>query len=938
MKHISFIIFILGLQYALAQHDNTIIASMDMVDGFMHVEQSITVVNHSNDTWNHIMLLDWAHAFNNTDTPLAKRFAEDFKNRFQFSSDNDKGKTIITSSTYDGYSIERLPTQSDIIKVNLDQALNPNESIKINFTYSMKIPEDDFTGYGHTSNGDFNLKYWHLSPAVYNDGKWQHYSHKGINDFFPALMNHRISLHVPSSHQVITNAKITTAVSQSDRNSYFIEATNYPEIRLHIQQDITKFKSYGVPNLKVITDISDDKVPLELKALMIDRITGFLKERLGEYPYEQMLISERYYKENPVYGLSSLPSFLNPFPSGFTWEIKLLKSMTRQWINAGPRLNPRQDYWLYDGMMVYLIKNYHDQYYKNLKITGKLGDIWGIKSFNLTQVNFTDQYRILYENTARLNLDEALNTSSDSLVKYNQQLAIANKAAAGLQYLNDYSKNNVVTQVLKEFYQQYQLKIANSNDFKKLISSKSGANSDWFFNDYVTKHTRIDWKIKKTILKTDSVQIVLKNKSDRNLPLPVYLLKGDSIVSKKWIHGFQGDTLITLSRKHADRIAINHEHIIPEFSMRDNYKTLKKFAFNRPPEFRLFKDIEDPQRSQVFVMPEFGFNIYDGVTLGARFNNGTLLPKPFRYSLKPTYGTNSQKTVGSASFTYTHYLEGRSDELFAIRYGISGNRFSYADNLMYRRATGFFNLLFRPKDLRSNKRKFLTLRNVLVDRDRDPANPVNEPDYNVFTINYGMSDPNFTRLFSYNIGAEISPKFGKVTFRTQWRKLFKDSRQLNVRFFTGAFLYNDTQNDGNFFSFALDRPTDYLFDYDYYGRSEDSGLFSQQLIITEGGFKSQLDTAFANQFISTINTSYSIWKYIFIYADIGLIKNKNQPLTGVYDSGLRLNLLQDYFELYFPIYSSNGWEIGQNDYDQRIRFIVTLDLRTLTKLFTRRWY
>lgn len=44
-----------------------------------------------------------------------------------------------------------------------------------------------------------------------------------------------------------------------------------------------------------------------------------------------------------------------------------------------------------------------------------------------------------------------------------------------------------------------------------------------------------------------------------------------------------------------------------------------------------------------------------------------------------------------------------------------------------------------------------------------------------------------------------------------------------------------------FFSFALDRPTDYLFDFNYLGRSEDTGLVSQQIIIAEGGFKSQLD-------------------------------------------------------------------------------------------------
>ena len=136
----------------------------------------------------------------------------------------------------------------------------------------------------------------------------------------------------------------------------------------------------------------------------------------------------------------------------------------------------------------------------------------------------------------------------------------------------------------------------------------------------------------------------------------------------------------------------------------------------------------------------------------------------------------------------------------------------------------------------------------------------------------------------------------------------------------------------------MDRPTDYLFDYNYYGRSEDTGLFSQQLIIAEGGFKSQLEPAFANQFIATLNGSTNIWKWIFVYGDIGVVKNRGQSIKGVWDTGIRASLVADYFELYFPLYSSLGWEPGLPNYDQRIRFIVTLDLKTLLGLFTREWY
>ena len=132
--------------------------------------------------------------------------------------------------------------------------------------------------------------------------------------------------------------------------------------------------------------------------------------------------------------------------------------------------------------------------------------------------------------------------------------------------------------------------------------------------------------------------------------------------------------------------------------------------------------------------------------------------------------------------------------------------------------------------------------------------------------------------------------------------------------------------------------TDYLFDYNFFGRSESTGLFSQQYIEAEGGFKSKINTPFANQWITTFNTSFSIWNWVEAYSDLGLMKNKFQKQKFIYDSGIRLNLVTNYFELYFPVYSNNGWEIAQENYAQKIRFIITFSPKTLTTLFTRKWF
>lgn len=129
-----------------------------------------------------------------------------------------------------------------------------------------------------------------------------------------------------------------------------------------------------------------------------------------------------------------------------------------------------------------------------------------------------------------------------------------------------------------------------------------------------------------------------------------------------------------------------------------------------------------------------------------------------------------------------------------------------------------------------------------------------------------------------------------------------------------------------------------MFDYNFYGRSETSGLFSQQIIIAEGGFKSKFVNPYANEWLTSLNVTSSVWKSIQLYGDAGLYKNKGFDPKFVYDSGVQLNLVPGYFELFFPVYSSNGFELGERNYQEKIRFVVTLSPRTLISLFTRKWF
>ncbi|MGK0127843.1 MAG: hypothetical protein ACI87F_001360, partial [Candidatus Azotimanducaceae bacterium] len=142
----------------------------------------------------------------------------------------------------------------------------------------------------------------------------------------------------------------------------------------------------------------------------------------------------------------------------------------------------------------------------------------------------------------------------------------------------------------------------------------------------------------------------------------------------------------------------------------------------------------------------------------------------------------------------------------------------------------------------------------------------------------------------------------------------------------------------DFFSFGLSRQTDYLFKYNYLGRSEGSGFFSQQLIINEGGFKSDLPTNYANQWLASMNTSVGIWKWTELYNSVGLVKSKNTPVYFAYETGVRLNFIHEIMELYFPLHSNLGWEIEQENYLSKVRFVITLRPKKIINFIKRGYY
>ena len=130
MKHLRFLLFIIPL-LSFAQQESKIIAYLVPENDVLQIEQTLTITNNSQESWDRIVLLDWAHSFSGSETALANRFAEDFKNRFQFASDKDRGRTIFKPlKNNSGFQILRSEAEKDIVQLILEQPMLPGQTRK----------------------------------------------------------------------------------------------------------------------------------------------------------------------------------------------------------------------------------------------------------------------------------------------------------------------------------------------------------------------------------------------------------------------------------------------------------------------------------------------------------------------------------------------------------------------------------------------------------------------------------------------------------------------------------------------------------------------------------------------------------------------------------------------------------------------------------------
>ncbi len=890
-------------------------------DKTLIINQVMKFKNTSNISIKEIVLEDWANSYVNNRTRLAKRISDEYSRSFTFAKKKQRGSTLIKSIASDNiesWSVSK--KTSDIINVYLKKELKKGESIEIEINYIVKLPDSKFTGYGFDNNNNFYLKNWLIVFSNISKLNWSSQSNLNLNDQSLKKSSYKLKMSFDKSYNLFTNLSVNKTEILIDKKNVYLSGydINNVKIDLLIDKTYTNFQNF---NNEIETDIFKTS-SLEEAEIKIKRVNNFIKDYFNDKSDLKLLVPQSDYDSNPFYGLNQLPSFISPFSDEFLEEIVFLKSFIVNYLNQKLNLNRRESHWIYTGLEIFIINKYINDYYPKVRFIGKLSGISFLKNYEISKMNFNDLFLNYSEYVQRLNLHQSDDQSSEYLTRINHDIASPYHSGVGLIYIENLIGEKDFKNLIEKINTIY-----SREELNNLFLSYNNKDLSWFIEDYIGNRQSLDLRLRKI----NANEIKVEEKNNISIPYSIGYLKNDTLIQNI---DFDEYTKIKIPNFDFDYIIINPKVSLPELKKSNNWMYNKSNLNLKPLKLKFIGDLENPRFKTLYLRPEVTYNLYDGISPGFNLLNKGLKNKLFNYELFTQYASKEETLVGSLNLRYQ--LNNELKDNFSTIFNLSYTSNHYKENLRYQVFSPSVRINFRDnKNLRSKVKKSLSLSLFSVNKDTNIQNNNLLDKYSIYNLGYYYSDIGIIKYMKSSVNTEFSDNFGKINLVFDFRRLLKSNRQLQARIYLGKFFWNNDQFDN--FNYNLGRSGGYLFLNNYLGRSESTGLLSQQFIMAGGGFKSFFKDPTTNNFMLASNLNIGIWKWIEGYLDMGMLKDTNEDSRYFYGTGLRLNLLPDFFELYFPISSSNGFELNDYRYKNKIRFIVSYNLESLGKLFSRRW-
>lgn len=960
--------------------------------------------NNSPDVLKEIYIHLWPNAYKNNQTAYAKQDLENGKTDFYFAKKEDRGYIDSLAFTIDNKACAwQLTKDIDVAKITLSQEIQPNQTVEIATPFYVKIPKV-FSRMGHEDQM-FCISQWYPKPAVYDVNGWNPMPYLNQGEFYSEFGNFDVSIIVPKDYVLAATGDLQNkeelewllAKSKTDSASKGPENPSKTETKtLHyIQNNVHDFAWFCSKEFQVLHDVVNlsqtKKVDTWLFAKKATKngieytneAVKFYSEKVGQYPYNlvQVVITPL-----EAGGGMEYPTITN---CGSIDRTTIIHEVGHNWFYGILGSNEREYPWMDESINTY----YENRCGEERKLTTdevknnkKIYDLFGFsnKGFGMT--------KLTYAYSARRNSDQAGNLRSEAYTDNNYGTIVYAKNPLTIQYLQLYLGSDQFDAMMMAYFDKWKFKHPLPGDFRKHAESFTGKSLSWFFDEIMASNKKMDYEMRG--IKTKAVDgkavtfLKIKNKGELNTPFEVQSVSEKGmVISRSIVRGFKGTQSIELpSQNGAVKWTIDGDETSLDLYRQNNtIRTKGLLKTCNGIDIRFMPSLEKSNNKQLFVLPVYGYNIYNKNMLGLYIANDIFPTQKTEFDFVPMYSFTTNDLNGYLKlsrnlFTTDNKLLrkikiGLSASRFAS-YGLikdgykdgSGNSFDISSASTYEKFSPFVEIHFKQKTERSLFSNVLSIRHVSILENKQ----------NIYFFsnwsNQAFSALDVKHQFRHDLKtypSALNLDFQSGTFDYQYNRLsaefiqgllYKDGKKTaQIRLFAGTFLnsnsgskYNENQLERSYFQAGgTTGRYDYFYDEALIGRAENNpndNIYGRQVINRDAGFRNFANIGSSKSWLTSANITipFPIKLPIGAYGDMvyfeipsgytassstggGMTYTYYPSKTQLsYSGGLYLSVAKGIFEIYVPLFASTDvqgvWDNkGLNHPFERASFLLNLN-------------
>ncbi|HKR05028.1 MAG TPA: M1 family metallopeptidase [Bacteroidia bacterium] len=980
-------------QYFQQEVNYKINVSLDDKKHELNAFETIEYINNSPDELNEIYFHLWANAYKDNSTALVKQFVEQGSTKLYFAPEEDRGFVDSLDFKVNDKQVKIIydSMNIDICKLILNEPLKSGGKIMIVTPFHVKIPSAKFSRMGRSGQA-YYISQWYPKPAVYDRFGWHPMPYLDQGEFYSEFGSFEVSITVPKNYVVGATGDLQNEdekewlnkkVEETSLIKVFTDSMSFPksesdtkkltfkQSRIH---DFAWFadKRFNVLKSEVELPNSKNKVTTwafftNANAKLWTHATEYIDSAVyyyslwnGDYAYNNCTAVDGTVAAGGGMEYPNITIISNS-SNAFDHEDVIIHEVGHNWFYGMLGSNERDHAWMDEGINSFNELRYLKAKYSKSDSIDFVSAQTGIRTgtlFETKELKFKDTWMVEYLVNARVHYDQPIDITSADFTVGNYAGNVYVKTALIFDYLKSYLGDSLFDSCMKQYFDEWKFKHPYPDDLRKIFENKTGKNLSWFFDDLLKTNKKIDYSISsirplrgENLISPGgkSYGITVKNKGRIPSPFSYSTMNNGEVVSTKWSEGFAGEEKLQVSCIKCDAIKIDAQGDLPELNRKNNkIKTGGIFRRTEPVQFNFFGKIENPDRTQVFFTPVIGWNNYNKTMAGIALYNKFLPHKNFEYIFMPMYSFGTKSLAGSGSISNTFYFSKSFIHHLEISAGIK--RYAFARTFVFVddpdktdysfiQAPVEFSFFLKQANARSTIKRKIILRNINKWQDENVydgeggGKKINRYLFYQQTIfdfrNNRTFDP-----FAFNIVFESGDEYMKTFAHAGYKFSYPNVRRgITVTAYGGTFLFHRTNDAVYNFRLSDYSSTDYLNDDIYLGRSEGTGILSQQTYLRDGGFKI-INPGQSDKWAASLNLTADFPGKLPLrfFIDVGTY-NKAKQIIGqpvLYDGGICLSLVKDIAEIYFPLFKSSATNdaLEANDikYKEQIRFMINFRL------------